>query len=151
MWIVFIVLMMYRNRIVHIILFYRYKRSNVENINKVMEIVTSKGWMHKEAWSIGVTWANVTKTHGWDFYLQTAAESKLHRPIYKANRNWCWISNVKRKPYWSKGSEPARTVSKPGLTVRKVCCVLYGLHKKSSTISYSPALSYLIQISTVSH
>ena len=36
------------------------------------------------------------------------------------DEKWITYSNVKRKRSWSKGSEPAQTVAKPGLTARKV-------------------------------
>ena len=36
------------------------------------------------------------------------------------DEKWVTYDNVKRKRSWSKGSEPAQTVAKPGLTARKV-------------------------------
>lgn len=40
--------------------------------------------------------------------------------VVTGDEKWITYSNVKRKRSWSTGNKPAQTVSKPGLTARKV-------------------------------
>jgi len=41
------------------------------------------------------------------------------------DEKWITYDNVKRKRSWSNHSEPAQTVAKPGLTVRKVLLCIW--------------------------
>ena len=63
----------------------------------------------------------------------------LKRPI-TGDEKWVVYNNIKRKKWWSRPREPARTTSKAGIHRKKVCYQFGGITKELSILnSYHPA------------